>query len=977
MINRPLYVRKYHSGRLKEFGWSVDDTFEDSRRQNEIIGLSDNQMMRTIRDIDKRDICKRKLEILIKTRDMYRKKLTYQQKHPNKELIKKLKSVHKRVNNKVVDRLWDKYISSSTYDDEVKRIQGKIYRITFQEDYVTVVMDNNKHYEYLYENGFYINGKLFRRLSCPAGKARVSTVIFCREEIIDEVRTRLDNGRNLNKKFSPSKFNAYFGLYGSSTTVVSDPKFIVVKDYENTTSFMANWVIENGWKVDDTIIQKEIVDTPMNRTDGMGIISYRQAAKWASEMGLDYVPSQFCVRQSYIKGMLCVFPIHEFAEEYGKLDEFGKCMVDTIYTDSNGNPIKANLFDYDVIISESQFKLWDSYDNIDSYLENCKKNKLYWGVALTSPKEAKHMLKLNYQFIQTLKLKEKDIEKLASQFVEWMSGVSYQNRYYMLLFLLGVNNDEKKIKQFLSSSDNYWVKALIINDNVKNDKYIRTKIRELIKHKIENACKGDIYVDGNFQVIVSDPFGFMQHVCGLEVTGLLKPGMSYSNYWNERNVVKVDAMRSPLTYLSEHVILNLQKDNETERWYRYCKLGIILNYHGHEAFNFAGSDFDMDILATTSNEVMMNGVYKEELPVVYDAPKPNKFVFTEDDLYKSDTFSFGSIIGSITNKSSNGYALLPLIEEKYGIDSQEYKLVKTRLQQCCKAQSAQIDKAKIGRAVKGIPKVWTNRNKFKRNKNGNIVDKHLRRKELYNSTLLDVYPYFFRYVYKDTNKKYKKYLDEKNGICKQKFNMSFTELESLQRKTDVQKKFIEDFYRYCPVTISNSSMNMLCQYIESINFNISQNTKIDTSENVYELYKNKTFDYSEYYNRVVNELKKYMQERRFEMTIISPDENDEDEYNENKVNSSAFGTSIDDLVVRMSKINNNPQIILNCLIDYFYKEKPVSNKDILWKSYGKYIYQNIVKNTESEIIIFPFPTNENDFDLTYLGYNYKLQEVQI
>ena len=82
--------------------------------------------------------------------------------------------------------------------------------------------------------------------------------------------------------------------------------------------------------------------------------------------------------------------------------------------------------------------------------------------------------------------------------------------------------------------------------------------------QIENGCKGDIYVDGNFQFIISDPYGFMQHVCGHEVTGLLKEGMSYSNYWNERNVKIVDGMRSPLTYRSEHVELNFQKDKETE-----------------------------------------------------------------------------------------------------------------------------------------------------------------------------------------------------------------------------------------------------------------------------------------------------------------------------------------------------------------------------------------------------------------------------
>ena len=670
MVNRPLYVRKYHSSRLKEFNYDINCTFDESKEIKEIIGLSDSQILRIIRDVNHRTIDKDKVEYLIKLREFYKKQLTYQQSYENikssERMVKKLKSISKKnKNNELVKRLEKKYINPSVYIDEVKRIQDKLNRTLFIEDYVVVVMDHLKHYEYLYHNGFKINGKLYKRLSCSAGQARVSTVVFCNEEIRHSVTERLENGRDKTKKFSPSKFNAYFGLAGSATKLVSEPKFIVVKDFENITSFMANYVTEKEWSIDDEINIKEIKDTPMNRTDGMGLISPRQAAIWAKELDLDYIPSQFCIRQSFIKGMLCVFDIHQFCEEING----GNYIVDTIYTDENGEPIKADLRDYDVILSESQFKLWDSFKSIDQYIENCHKNNLLWGVALVSPKEAKHMLKLNYQFIQTLNLTKKDVEQLASQFVKWIEGVSYDNIYYMLLFLLGVNNDEGKIKGFLSGSDSYWIKSLIVNHEVKNDKYIRTKIRELIKKKIENACKGDIYVDGNFQVIVSDPYGFMQHVCGQEVTGLLKKGEFYSNYWNERGVKKVDAMRSPLTYLSEHVILNLRNDGEVNKWYKYCKLGIILNYHGHDTFNFAGSDFDMDILATTSNEVMINGIYKDELPVVYDAPKPNKIIFNEDDLYLSDTFSFGSIIGSITNKGSNGYALMPIIKEKYGEDA--------------------------------------------------------------------------------------------------------------------------------------------------------------------------------------------------------------------------------------------------------------------------------------------------------------------
>lgn len=46
MINRPLYTRKYHSARLKEFGYAVTNTFEESKKFNEIVALSDSQMQK-------------------------------------------------------------------------------------------------------------------------------------------------------------------------------------------------------------------------------------------------------------------------------------------------------------------------------------------------------------------------------------------------------------------------------------------------------------------------------------------------------------------------------------------------------------------------------------------------------------------------------------------------------------------------------------------------------------------------------------------------------------------------------------------------------------------------------------------------------------------------------------------------------------------------------------------------------------------
>jgi len=839
----------------------------------------------------------------------------------------------------------------------------------FIPDYITVVMEHPSHYKKIFKDGIIVNGNIYKRFSCSAGQARVSTVVLCNEEIIDELRERLNNGRDNTHEVAPSKFNAYFGLSGSATYKVSEPKFIVVKDFENQTEFESNFVTETDWDLDDTIEQRT-TKMDMNRTDGMGLISPKQAEKWAKELGLDWIPSQFCIRQSFVKGMLCTFPIHEFCKEVNG----GNYIVDTIYKDEKGNYIKADLRDYDVIITESQFKLWDSFPNVDTYISNCHKNKLYWGVSQYTPNQAKDVLKLNYQFIQTLNLNQQNVEKLAQQFVDWICGVSYDNVGYMLLFLLGVNNNKYSIKEFLKNSDNYWIKSLTVNNDLKNDKYIRTKIRELIKIKIQNGCMGDIFVDGNFQVLVYDPYGFMQHVCGQEVTGLLKDNEFYSNYWNEREIKQVDGMRSPLTYRSEHVILNLRKDELTEKWYRFCKLGIILNYHGHEVVNFGGADVDFDILATTSNKQIIDGVYKDELPVVYDPPKPKKIVFTEDDLYYADTFSFGSIIGSITNKSSNAYALLPNIEKQFGKESEEYELTVSRLKQCCKAQSAQIDKAKIGREVKGIPKLWIQKQCPKIDEDGVILDtdEETKKKDFYNSILLNKYPYFFKYLYKDARRKYNRYCEENEGTCHQKFKMSLKKLKELERHSPEQKNFIEDFYKYMPLTYSESPMNLLCKYIEGINFEISQKIKICTDIDVFSLYKSKNHEYTEeQYDEIVKILKSHISGRQFDK-LFPNNESDDSKFDEDLIQE--FKIDNDTLENDINKVCSDVYIATNCLVDYFYSEKPKSNKDILWGTYGKYIFNSIKENTLSKA---KFPLPDPNGDIKYWGKNYSLQEVDI
>ena len=50
----------------------------------------------------------------------------------------------------------------------------------------------------------------------------------------------------------------------------------------------------------------------------MGVCSVEQSKHWAEDLDVDYIPSAFCIRNAFMKGMVCTFDIHRFAKEVAK-----------------------------------------------------------------------------------------------------------------------------------------------------------------------------------------------------------------------------------------------------------------------------------------------------------------------------------------------------------------------------------------------------------------------------------------------------------------------------------------------------------------------------------------------------------------------------------------------------------------------------------------------------------------------------------
>lgn len=509
--NRLFYTIKLSSSLIKEHKFKIDCTFEHALKCGWVISLSDSQMLKSIRDITDQNIDKIQLEKWYSERDNL-----------------------KKGNNTKNKR------------DRIRELQNNIYNMMYIPQYITVVMESLKDYETMFNKGFIFNGKRYIRGSCSASQARVSTIVFIDESIAQELKFRLNNGRDESHPIAATKFNAYYGLYSSASKAVTKPRFCIVPDYIDHQDVEVEWSTETDWDIDD-VLERKIIDCEFNRFDGCGLISPQMAEQWGRDLDEDYTPCQFIIRYAYTKGLVNEFDFVEWCRD--ELDGIKPEEEKYLITDIYGKQV--DLRNIDVILTEGMAKLWDSWESQESLEENSIKNGIDWRITKYTPKQDKEVGLMNYQYIQTLDLDDNAIVDICKDTIDYIQGVNYSDVYYTLLFCLGQNMDIPDIEKYMNVSDNYWLKSLILNHNLLNDKYTKEKIHDMIVTRIEQACLGRILVNGNYQFLVADPYALMQAITGQEVTGLLNDGEFYSQYWENKNVDKIACARSPQTWRAE------------------------------------------------------------------------------------------------------------------------------------------------------------------------------------------------------------------------------------------------------------------------------------------------------------------------------------------------------------------------------------------------------------------------------------------
>ena len=914
-------IYKLTSKQLKKSNWNLTLPLKTAMRDcpDCIVALNDSQCLRFIDEINNRQDINDAVKCI----------------------QRKIRETKKKPKTRETKMLINKY-----YDN--------LYNLQFQKDYVCVIMENNADYDRA-NDGFSINfgqidGKSciirYRRLLGTNGGIKNSTIVYVNEEIYPELKKRLDNGRNMEKELVPAKLEAYQALICSGSIPIPEPNGIIVVN-DCITHFKENIILLNDENSDEPIMSYENdFDIEHNDSDGYGLMlpSYsRKVNEYLTGDG-EHTIAGMNTRYAWTKGMVYTFDYLEFAEKvagtYEIIDAWGD---------------KRDVRNAEVILTVSMLKLWDSYESWEDYYRNCQENHYQFSTPKTTPEELEGVRDTNYQFLQSYHFTDEEIQELCQPTIDEIKDVLGMDYRKSIVFLAGFGLNEKNA---FGDNIDYCVKALMADERMINDPYIRRKIWNMIRKRIEMGERGAIRINANFAMISGDPYALAQSMFGLEITGLLKAGEVYHKYWIDRSAEEIACFRAPMTCHNNIRRMKLADNENTRYWYQYITTALIFNAFDTACDAMNGADKDGDTNMCTDNPVILHNT-KNLKTIVCVQRKADKTIPSEEDIIKANKLAFNDDIGTVTNHITGMFE----VQAGFEPGTREYETLDYRIMCGQLYQQNTIDRAK-GVIAKSMPSYWYSYRDNKVTDDDDIDD--IERKEFNKSIVAATKPYFMTYVYPSLRTQNNLYQKSNNqGVARRFWEYgiyTIQELEAYQDKTDEMIEYLDYYYKLKPVGTNACIVNRICWLFENT-FSGYLSKKFEQPAFDCSILKSDAEYSRNDFNKIYAIYKEYLQ--KLELFKKKTETQKVDVYDlwmERDVCAKWFKGECE-------KICPNEDELCNIVIDMLYHTE--NSKQFAWDVCGSVIIKNLLKNSNGQIQ-FPEQTKDGG-DFQYCGINFVMR----
>ena len=520
-------------------------------------------------------------------------------------------------------------------------ILGKWFEIVDGE-YVSTekfktIMSASKVREWVYENGFYMDGIKFIRYKRSAGSARTGKCLFIDEKLYPSIHMWEMCGLQINEgdDCDLAGIESYISLTASSivgAVEIKPENILLVDDYE---SVFKDEVVAVGAGLDGHLVAEEKeVEISNSIWDGESLID-------KSLMG-EFSPYGFILlRNSFFKSAAFNCNLQKWFADNGITD----------VSQLNGKTLAKSIDQVLYVITPSSLK-YLKYGTFENWLRNVSN---VFGV-VKHEKKPKFLggkgVKVSYQLINTIGMNKDEVKEFLMPSLKYLDLIKQDIaafRYH--IHYKAQYDDDVSIK----TRNDVIYRILGVSDEFTRTKVFQDFKNDTVHSFISELKLGHIIVNGNYSVLAGNIMELLAQCIG-RFNGKSQLGQGNIHSKRFEYGKRLLGCRSPHTSSGNILLVNNVENKEIDRYFNFTTEIVAINSIGENILQrLSGADFDSDTMLLTDNDVLIRcatrcyDVFK--VPTMVMDSKKRKRKYTNADKASLDIFCDSDNIGVIVNLS--------------------------------------------------------------------------------------------------------------------------------------------------------------------------------------------------------------------------------------------------------------------------------------------------------------------------------------
>lgn len=471
--------------------------------------------------------------------------------------------------------------------NDFKRYTDLVVSVTF--NYRTDDMKAGEIREYLYKEGFTLNGKKYVRFKRSSGSARVGKCLFIRKELFKPMMKWSYMGLDFNEDepVDLASLEAYIALTTSSiidTIDIHPENILVIDDYE---SKFEDEVIAVGIDENNKLkAEKKLCSVSNSIWDGQSLADVSLFGDKYQDKGM------LLLRNRFFKS--CCFNCN--------IQQFFKDNNITDVSQLNGYTRANSIEDIKIITTPSSIK-FVKFGTLDEYFDRVE--PMFGIVKYDKPTHYMNgqLVQSHYQLLNTLKFTREEVAEFLEETFYYISRLRTDTA--TMRYQLKMNIDKEISDGKVNTTNEFIYYMMLINDNIEfTDLYHKFK-NEIINNYISNIRAGHVLIHGNYSTLMGNGLEMLKASVGLfDGTSSLGIDKVMSKYFDDGE--KILGSRSPHVTMGNIWLMKNSYVPEIDKYFNLSKQIICINsINSNVLERLNGCDFDSDTLLITNNKMLI------------------------------------------------------------------------------------------------------------------------------------------------------------------------------------------------------------------------------------------------------------------------------------------------------------------------------------------------------------------------------------